>query len=229
MPTIAYTQPKGGVGKTTSAIVLATELARSGSSVTLLDADPNQPLATWAALSPLPENLKVIPNIDEKNINQAINEGLKTSAFVIVDVAGAASVTFTMAVNASDLAIIPCQGSQLDAQEAMKAIELIKGLNQHARYETAHAVLLTRVPAVRSRGWSDIVKDLKDQGAKVFDTPLTERQAFRDIVAYGGTLAELSEEGTRTPNVEKAIENARAYVKEVADFCREIRAQREAA
>ena len=41
MPTIVFASPKGGVGKSTAAVLLATELASPGGSVTMIDADPN--------------------------------------------------------------------------------------------------------------------------------------------------------------------------------------------
>ena len=48
MPTIVFASPKGGVGKSTAAVLLATELASHGGSVTMIDADPNRPLSQWA-------------------------------------------------------------------------------------------------------------------------------------------------------------------------------------
>ncbi len=41
MPVIAFANPKGGSGKSTSALLLATELAVKGASVTIIDADPS--------------------------------------------------------------------------------------------------------------------------------------------------------------------------------------------
>ena len=46
MPVIVLCSTKGGVGKSTTALVLAQVYAQAGSEVTLIDADPNQPLAT---------------------------------------------------------------------------------------------------------------------------------------------------------------------------------------
>jgi chromosome partitioning protein len=39
MPTIVFASPKCGAGKSTSAVVLATELAGQGASVMIIDAD----------------------------------------------------------------------------------------------------------------------------------------------------------------------------------------------
>jgi chromosome partitioning protein len=49
MPTIVFASPKGGVGKSTAAVLLATELAGHGAAVTVIDAEPNKPLSQWAA------------------------------------------------------------------------------------------------------------------------------------------------------------------------------------
>jgi chromosome partitioning protein len=47
MPTRVFASPKGGVGKSTAAVLLATELAGFGAAVTMIDADPNKPLSLW--------------------------------------------------------------------------------------------------------------------------------------------------------------------------------------
>lgn len=49
MPVIVMASPKGGVGKSTCAVLLATEFARMGADVTVLDCDPNKSLTRWAA------------------------------------------------------------------------------------------------------------------------------------------------------------------------------------
>ncbi|MFC6627554.1 ParA family protein [Sphingomonas yabuuchiae] len=49
MPAIVVANPKGGAGKTTLTFVLAGELARSGASVAVIDADPNAIIAKWGA------------------------------------------------------------------------------------------------------------------------------------------------------------------------------------
>ena len=48
MYVIAFANPKGGSGKTTSAILLAEQIALSGGRVTILDLDPNANILLWA-------------------------------------------------------------------------------------------------------------------------------------------------------------------------------------
>ncbi|MCY3874936.1 MAG: AAA family ATPase [Rhodobacteraceae bacterium] len=42
MPVISFANPNGGAGKTTFALVLATQLSENGASVTIIDADPER-------------------------------------------------------------------------------------------------------------------------------------------------------------------------------------------
>ena len=61
MSTIVFASSKGGAGKTTAAIILASEFARQaapkGKTITLIDADPNQHSAKWAFKPGCPLNI----------------------------------------------------------------------------------------------------------------------------------------------------------------------------
>ena len=130
MSIIVFASSKGGAGKTTAAIILASEFARQGNSkgmiITLIDADPNQHSAKWALKKGCPQNIKIIENSDEDSIIDDIENANQNSAFVIVDLEGTASMSVASAISKADLVIILCQGSQDDADEAIKTIKLIK-------------------------------------------------------------------------------------------------------
>jgi hypothetical protein len=64
MPTIAFVSPKGGAGKTTSALLLSTTLAKLY-DVTVIDADPNHPIQTWAAGGKVPPRINPFANLTE--------------------------------------------------------------------------------------------------------------------------------------------------------------------
>uniref|UniRef100_UPI0025C622EA ParA family protein n=1 Tax=Marivita sp. TaxID=2003365 RepID=UPI0025C622EA len=65
MPTIVIASPKGGAGKSTTAVLLGTELAHEGVPVTMLDCDPNRSLTLWASQSDLPSDITVLSDISE--------------------------------------------------------------------------------------------------------------------------------------------------------------------
>src|SRR6266480_3985499 len=89
MPTIAFIQPKGGAGKSTSALLLAAELAK-GARVIVIDADPNAPIAKWSSRGEGASNLEIIQAGKEDSIFDLIEEAEKKATFVIVDTEGVA-------------------------------------------------------------------------------------------------------------------------------------------
>ena len=213
MPVISFISPKGGVGKTTAATLLATQLARK-TRVVMIDADPNRPIEAWAKLRGCPENIEVVTGITQENILDKIDEAAQDAPFVIVDCEGTASLTVAYAVGAADLVIVPTQGSQLDAAQAARALGLVKNQERQARRTIPHAVLLTRTnPAIRPRTLGSIQEQLRERGVGMFETQLNEREAFRAMFSFGGALEGL--EADQVPNIEKAILNARDFAAEV--------------
>ena len=71
MPVISFASSKGGAGKTTSAIILATELAQ-GTDIVLIDADPAVRLTRWSNLAGLPPRIEVVTSQGERNIQDEI-------------------------------------------------------------------------------------------------------------------------------------------------------------
>lgn len=214
MPTIAFANPKGGAGKTTAALLLASELAAKGAKVTIIDADPERWISRWGELKGKPDNIKIIKNATEDTIVDQIDDASRDSQFVIVDLEGTASLMVANTIGMADLVIIPTQGSAMDAKGGAKTIRLIRNQERMARRRIAHSVLLTRTSAaVTSRSLRNVQEQLAKSGVDVFITPIVERAAFRDIFDFGGTLASL--DPRNVSNLEKARENAREFAGEV--------------
>jgi len=223
MPIISFISPKGGVGKTTAATLLATQLARKA-KVIVIDADPNRPIAGWSKLPGCPENLTVIDDANQENIIDKIDEAAEQVPFVIVDCEGTASLTVAYAIGASDLVIVPTQGSQLDAKEAARALALVKNEEKRARRKILNAVVLTRTnPAIQPRTLRHIQDQLLGHGVKMFGVQLHEREAFRALFSFGGTLETL--DPANVGNIEKAITNARAFAGEAIAMLKESAGQ----
>ena len=218
MPTVVFASSKGGAGKTTSALILATQLAKA-TGVTLIDADPNHPIQTWGAAGNAPENLSIISDADQENIIDQIDEASTRTPFVIVDLEGTAATIVHLAISRADLVIIPMQGSLLDASQANRSIKAVKDAEKVIRRPIAHAVLLTRTgKAVRARTLTSIENELTSKGLPVLQTNLNEREAFRAIFSFGQTLEGLNP--ALVSNVPKAIENAEAFASEVVELLR---------
>ena len=222
MPTIAFVSPKGGAGKTTAALVLATQLAR-GAQVTVIDADPNEPIKAWAAGGHAPANLYVVSDVKEDNILDKIVEAAAATPFVIVDLEGTANINVLYAISQADFVVVPTQGSQLDAEQASKSLKAIRNQEISLRRKVPYAVLFTRTNvAVRTRSTSHIKKALVDAGVPVLATQLHEREAFRAIFAFRRPLEGL--DPSDVANLDKAIANAEAFAQEIVEQLRQVRA-----
>lgn len=213
MPTISFASSKGGAGKSTSAVLLATELASRGASVTIIDADPNQPVSRWSKKPGCPEKLTVIGGVTEETLIDTIDTAARKTAFVIVDLEGTATLMVAQAMSRADLVIIPTKGSELDAIEAVKVIKFIGRQEKVYNKAIPFAVLFTQTnPAVRPRTLRSLEQDMQQQGIPLFGTALHERDAFRAIFSFGGTLSGL--DPNAVSNVPAALNNARQFTAE---------------
>jgi chromosome partitioning protein len=213
MPTIAFLCPKGGVGKTTSALLFATALAKLY-DVTIIDADPNYPIKDWATGGNTPPRLSVVSDIDEDTIIEAIEDAASKTPFVIVDLEGTASKIVVYAISQADFIVIPMQASKLDADAASRAIRVVRESEKLTRKPKPYAVLLTRTsPSIRTRSLSHIQKGLIDAGIPVLQTELNEREAFKAIIMFRQTLDGLS--AAEVPNLDRAKINVIEFLQEV--------------
>jgi len=224
MPSIVFVSPKGGAGKTTSALVLATQIAKFGKAVTIIDADPNHPIRSWSKGEQLLKNLNVISDITEENIADQIEEAARKTPFVIVDLEGTAAAIVAYAIAEADFVIISTQGSQLDAEQATHALRLIRAheraIHKHnPSYKLPYAILFTRTsPAITSRDTKYIRSKFIEADIPYFNVELNERAAFKAMFSFRQPLEQLNPEDVS--NLTKAIENAEAFASEVIERIR---------
>src|SRR4051812_38956558 len=224
MPTIALASPKGGAGKSTCSALLGSDLAERGSTVTIIDADPNHPLVKWGKRSGIPKGLSVIESNSEEQLVDAIEDVVRKSAFVIIDLEGTASSAVGVAMSRADLVIIPTKGSDLDAAEAVKAIKFIRFQEKNYRRRIHYSVLFTQTrPAIRPRTQMNIENELREQGVPIFGQQLHERDPYRAIFAYGGTLKGLDPK--QVTGVTTAQSDVRKLTNEIIKRLDELQAE----
>jgi chromosome partitioning protein len=216
MPIISFASSKGGAGKTTSSIILGTELAASGARVVLIDADPAGRLARWAAITELPNGIEVIQSTGERTILDEIDEAISKAAFVIIDLEGSASRLASFAIGESDLVVVPSGEEQQDADAAVDTLAEVSREGRSRGKSIAAAVLLCRTnAAVKSRLEKFIQGQLK-AAAPVFETQLHRRTSFSALHNAGAGLRQLDSQEFN--GIEKAIANAQSFAAEVIDM-----------
>lgn len=211
MPVIVIASPKGGAGKSTTAVLLGTELAHAGANVTFLDCDPNGSLSLWARQAPLPDRITLLSGVGESDIIRSIRSHDRDGSVVIVDLEGVASRLVSRAISQADLVITPMRATTLDATIGVRALSLIAEEEEALNRTIRHAVVFTMTRAVRSKQHSGIELSLKDQGVDVIEPPLMERAAFSALFEFGGDLRSMPAQG----RMEGALENATAFAQAV--------------
>jgi chromosome partitioning protein len=214
MPVISFANTKGGAGKTTAALLLATELARSGHRVTILDADPQHWISRWSDMTGAVQNLQVISEVNQSSIETHLRENDATTDYFIIDLPGSRTPLLSLAIGISDYIFIPVQGSAMDARGGAEVLEHIEFLSQRLGKFIPHAVVLTRVsPMINTRSLLLVKGLMAKRDVDVLNTPIAERSAFRELFDFGGTLETLDPK--KVSNLDKAKDNAKAFARDI--------------
>ena len=222
MPVIVMASSKGGVGKSTATLVVAGELADNDVAVTLIDADPNQPLVAWANRTTKPDKITVIADESHETIVDNIDEAAERTKFVFVDLEGTANDRVGHAIARADLVLIPVQASVPDAVEAAKTIKLIKRMERTFRRTIPYRVFFNRLPAaLRERTFRDIENQFAEGGVPMLKSALIDRAAYRALFSFGGTPRTLQYD--QVGGLLAAQENAYAFAQEIVNVLAQLR------
>jgi chromosome partitioning protein len=216
MPVVAVASPKGGAGKSTASVILATELAHAGAEVVVLDCDPNHSITIWSNKAPLPPRISVRSDVGESEIVRAIKQQDADGCIVIVDLEGVASRLVSRAISQADLVLTPMRATTLDATIGVRALALVQEEEEALGRRIRHAIVFTMTRAVRSKQHTAIEKSLMGQGVDVITPPLMERSAFSALFEFGGDLRTMPSQGKMEAAAENAARFANAVYKRLA-------------
>jgi chromosome partitioning protein len=228
MPVICTANPKGGSGKSTSTLILATTLAAKGASVCIIDADPNQNIHDWRHNGTPDTSVQVFGGVKEDDIISVIEEKASEFQFVFVDLEGTASLLVSRAIAFSDFVLIPIQASAMDVRQAAKAIRAIRNeekVRQRSNPEATipYRMLLVRGPAAGApvtRSQKRLEAEIAETGSPLFRTSLAQREAFKVMFESRKTLPELVDAG----NLEGALANAEEVAGELIQIIADLEA-----
>ncbi|MFT8246757.1 AAA family ATPase [Roseomonas sp. BN140053] len=202
MATISIASDKGGVSKTTCAILFASELALDGYRVTLIDADLNQQAVAFGRKTDI-AGLKVVGEVREDNILALLRKAEGESEVVLVDLPGGSSTLALKALHRSHFVLVPSQASLPDVRAAMKTVAQIDDAQELARSPIARAIVWTRVlSGFESRSARHVRQSVEGEGqVPILRTAVMERAAFREIHITGHVPRQVDPNGSAAANV----------------------------
>jgi len=187
----AVVNTKGGVGKTTTAVHLATMLARLDKTL-LIDGDPQASAASWAAWRRENQGYNPSPTTTCLAGKAIFAEGKQLAVgfeHVVVDAGGRDSIALRSALLLAQKAIIPIGASNLDAAaltDLLTVVDLARDYNPDLDVR----VLLTRVDP-RTKDAAEMLEFLAEQKLGVLPSKICERVAFRRAIGEGAIVHEL--------------------------------------
>lgn len=184
---------KGGVGKTTTAMALATVAARDRIRTVVFDADEQSSASLWGYAAdqsdtPMPFGIESANIADLRRIRK------DESRLIIIDTPPTGKVT-DEAKDVSDFVIVPTGPSGIDLQQTIAVVDNLEEIGK------SYAVLIVRAEP-RTLALKSAQEFFKEKGVSTFDTVIPKRadlgnmygQPFgEDTYGYENVYAELRE------------------------------------
>jgi len=196
MPLIAFVGNKGGAGKTTLSVNVASGLARQ-STVVVVDADPQGSSLQWRAFS---NNDNTVPVI-------AANEQLEAQAkqlldkyqYVVIDCPPSVHAEQTKTVlGFTDIALVPVQPSPVDLWATVHIEEAVNTARNTNSDLNAFLVINQLEPRTTL---SRLVRDaLTEIGLPVANTALRRRAIYRSSALEGKSVYDMGSRGRDAAN-----------------------------
>lgn len=195
MKIISLINQKGGVGKTTLSLHMATAFQLHGYNTILLDLDPQSSATEWydSREDEFPAVRSIQPSRLEKTLEQA--REIETDV-VILDTAPHTESTAVAAARASDLILVPCQPKIMDLRAMRRTADLLRLVKTDA------FVILNAVPhqgTVTDEAQEAIEGDI---GLPVAPIRLGYRVAYDRSLIAGQTAQEFEPEGKAAQEIE---------------------------
>lgn len=191
MQMISFVSFKGGAGKSTAVMSVASSLVERGNRIALLDADDNQPLSRWRRyaqdLGTWDARCEVMEVCDFDGFEAAYRDAAEQGFdYALVDTRGGGS-DFNQAIVANaDLVVVPTALSIIEIDEAFATLAWVGNLLKVTQTDVPVGLVLNRTPTsdrdlttVQRRGLASLTR------IPVFDSRLSDRKAFEDLKACG--------------------------------------------
>jgi chromosome partitioning protein len=191
MATIALVGNKGGAGKTTLSVNLASGLNRREPTI-VLDADPQRSVLQWHAMSDAP-GPEVVDAVDD--LSDAVATRRQGFGHTVIDCPPSVEAPQTLtALRLVDVALIPVQPSPLDIWATVHIEREVEAARE--RNPGLRALLVINQLEPRTRLSRMMRQALAELSIPAAETAVRRRMAFRMSVLEGRSVFDFGSRGS---------------------------------
>lgn len=199
---ISSLHSKGGVGKSTVALCVADALHQEGSSVLILDTDPQGTASEWSQHGNGP---LVVGTPSAERLEDELDRLGANYDAVVIDGSAQLKGSTGSIIRLSDLVLIPIQPSPADIWATERIVSLIQD-RQEVTGRPAAGFVLNRV--VAGTNLADDVSEVLDTMGLPVIARLHQRVAFAEALISGETPLTYEPKGKATKEVHELHEAA---------------------
>lgn len=214
---ISLLNQKGGVGKTTLSIHIASTLALAGKKVLLVDGDVQGSALDWAASRDENPIFNVV-GIAKNTIHKEMPTLSSGYDHVVIDGPPRVSDVAKSAIAASDMVFIPVQPSPYDVWAAKEVVDLISEVKETlSGYKKIGAAFIINRKIYNTALGRDVEDALQQYDLPVLKTHISQRVAYAETASQGTSVIEQDPESV-------AGKEIKSLVKEVITMNKTVRA-----
>ena len=191
MPVVAILNQKGGVGKTTLSVHLASSLAAKN-RVLLIDADPQHSALDWAAQAEETGSFTVI-GLPKPILHTQIGSLSQGYSWIIIDGPPRVNELARSAIAASDLVLIPVQPSPFDVWAAKDIVDIVRECEITRPHLQSRFLVNRQFPNTTLAG--EVVDALSEHDVPTLSTVIRNRTEYAKSARIGRTALETEPNG----------------------------------
>lgn len=193
---ISFLNQKGGVGKTTLAVNVAAELARTATNILLIDADKQGSASTWASLRE-DTDFKVI-SLARENMARDAMRLAADHAYTVIDGPPHAESIARSCIIASDLVLMPIEPSGLSTWASALTVRQVQ---QAQDFKTLKCGLVISRKIANTIIGREIRTMAASLSIPILTSEISQRVAYAESLTMGQTIFEWAPESSAAEEI----------------------------
>ncbi len=203
---ISVINQKGGVGKTTISIHIASTLALAGNKVLLVDADAQKSSLDWAGAREENPIFTVI-GMPSNKLHKQVSLMAEDYDYIVIDGPPRVYDVAKSCIAASDIILIPIQPSPYDVWSADEIVKLINEVKEPlSTYKKIQACFVINRKIPKTVIGRDVEEALGQYNIPVLKSSLCQRVTYAETAARGTSAIEDDPESIAGKEIKSVVE-----------------------